>query len=419
MNRTELREIIIDQNSRQEQENLVDREIFSKVESYIKNDFVIIISGIRRCGKSTLLFQVRKKHPGYYLNFDDERLINFKIEDFKILEELFIELYGEKNIFYFDEIQNIPMWERFVRRMHDEKKKVFITGSNASMLSKELGTHLTGRHLMLQMFPFSFKEFLYLKKFEIDKKSVFLTASRAKIKKNFAEYFINGGFPEYLKETNVDYLKTLYESILYRDILVRYKISNEKNLKELVYLAINNISKEISFNSIKKVIGLGSSTTVKDYFDYLENSFLIFLIPRFDYSIRKQMYYNKKVYCVDNGLAKYLGFRVTPDNGKLLENIAFIELKRRGEEIYYYLDKKECDFVIKDGPKIMRVIQCCYELTRENKEREIMGLTEAMDKFKLKEGLILTYDQEEEITLKKNKKIIIKPVWRWLLEKTR
>ena len=418
MNRTELREIIVDQNSKQEQENLVDREIFSKVESYIKNNFVIIISGIRRCGKSTLLSQIRKKHSGHYLNFDDERLINFKIEDFKIVEELFIELYGEKKIFYFDEIQNIPLWERFVRRLHDERKKVFITGSNASMLSKELGTHLTGRHLMLQLFPFSFKEFLYLKKVELDEKSVYLTTSRAKIKKNFAEYFMSGGFPEYLKELNTDYLKTLYENIVYRDILVRYKISNEKSLKELVYLAMNNISKQVSFNSIKKTLGLGSSTTVKDYFDYLENSFLIFLVPKFDYSLRKQMYYNKKVYCIDNGLAKYLGFRVTPDNSKLLENIVFIELKRKGKEVYFYADKKECDFVIKDGTKITQVIQCCYELTKDNREREIAGLTEAMDKFKVKEGLILTYDQEEEISLKRNKKVIVKSVWKWVLEKS-
>jgi len=266
------------------------------------------------------------------------------------------------------------------------------------------------------MFPFSFKEFLHLKKFGLDEKSVFLTASRAKIKKNFADYFISGGFPEYLRELNTDYLKTLYENIIYRDILVRYKIPNEKSLKELVNLAINNISKEISFNSIKKTLGLGSSTTIKDYFDYLENSFILFLIPKFDYSLRKQIYYNKKVYCVDNGLAKYLGFRVTPDNGKLLENIIFMELKRKRKEVYYYSDKKECDFVIKEGPKIAQVIQCCYELTKDNKEREITGLTEAMDKFKLKEGFILTYDQEEEINLK-GKKVIVKPVWKWLLEK--
>ena len=416
MDRNELKEIIIDQNGRQEQKGLIDRELFSKVESYIKNDFVIIISGIRRSGKSILLNQIRKKHEGYYLNFDDERLINFKIEDFKVLEELFIELYGEKRIFYFDEVQNIPMWERFVRRLHDERKKVFITGSNASILSKELGTHLTGRYLMLQMFPFSFKEFLSLKKFELNKNSIYLTKSRAEIRKYFEDYFINGGFPEYIRESNPEYLKILYENIVYRDILVRYKISSEKNLKELVYLAVNSISKEISFNSLKKILGFGSSTTVKNYFDYFENSFLIFLISKFDYSLRKQIYYNKKVYCIDNGLAKYIGFRVTPDKGKLLENMVFIELKRRGKELYYYSDKRECDFVVKHiTSSIKEAIQVCYDLTRENREREVEGLVEALKKFKLKEGLILTYDQEDEFKIEE-KKITIKPVWKWLLE---
>lgn len=417
MNKTELRAIITDQNNRQEQTDLVEREIFSKVESYIKNKFVIIISGIRRCGKSTLLNQIRKKYPGYYVNFDDERIINFKVEDFQILYETLIELYGEKDIFYFDEIQNIPSWERFVRRLHDEKKKVFITGSNASMLSKELGTHLTGRHLTLQIFPFSFKEFLDLKKFKLNQNIAYIPTGKAKIKNYFAEYLTQGGFPEYLEDNNVDYLKTLYESIIYRDVLVRYRLINEKSLKELVYLAVNSISKEISFNSIKNTLGLGSSTTVRDYFYYLENSFLIFLAPRFDYSLRKQMYYNKKIYIIDNGLAKYLGFRFTPDNGRLLENAVFIELKRRRNEIYYYFDNKECDFVIKGQTAgITQVIQVCFELTTENKEREIEGLKEAMIKFKLKEGLILTYDQEDEFNIK-GKKIIVKPVWKWLLEK--
>lgn len=416
MNRTELKEIMLDQNSRKEQENLVDREIFSKVESYVKNNSIIIISGIRRCGKSTLLAQIKKKYPGYYLNFDDERLINFKVEDFQVIEELFIEIYGEKRIFYFDEIQNIPSWERFVRRLHDERKKVFITGSNASMLSKELGTHLTGRYLSLQIFPFSFKEFLSLKNFELEKNSAYVKASRARIRGYFDEYFNTGGFPEYLKELNADYLKILYENILYRDILVRYRILNENKLKELVYLAVNSISKEISFNSIKKLLGFGSSTTVKDYFDYLENSFLIFLIPKFDYSLKKQIYYNKKVYCIDHGLAKYLGFRFTPDNGKILENMAFIELKRRKKEIYYYADKNECDFVLKGQTAgITEAIQVCFELTKENTEREIEGLKEAMNKFKLKEGLILTNEQEEEIKTG-TKKINVKPVWKWILE---
>ena len=414
ISKTALKEIIVDQNSRQMPRGLITRDISAKAESYANNDLVIIITGIRRSGKSTLLLQLGDKRPGHYMNFDDERLVNFSVEDFKAAEEILTELYGEKRILYFDEIQNIGMWERFIRRMHDERKKVFITGSNASMLSKELGTRLTGRHLTLPIFPFSFKEFLRVRKFELDKNSAYQTASRAKIKGYFSEYLANGGFPEFLREPNPEYLKTLYENIVYRDILVRHKIPNEKAFKEMVYLAVNSISKEISFNSMRKALGLGSPTTVKDYFDYLENSFLIFLVPRFDYSPRKQVYYNKKVYCIDNGLAKYVGFRSSPDSGKLLENAAFIELKSRGKEIYYYSGKRECDFVIKDGSKIVEAIQVCHELTRENRGREVEGLEEAMHEFKLKEGLILTFDQDEDITAV-GSKITVKPLWKWLL----
>ena len=393
----------------------IERKGVKEALKILDSNLIKVIIGPRRAGKSVFGLLLLKGKNFAYLNFDDENLL--KIKNYDDLISWLNIVYPNFEYIFFDEIQNIRGWELFVNRILRHGYRVFITGSNANLLSKELGTHLTGRYLMLQMFPFSFKEFLLLKKFELNKNSAYLTISRAKIKKYFSDYFINGGFPEYLKELNPDYIKTLYENIIYRDILVRYKIPNEKSLKELVHLAMNNISKEISFNSIKKTLVLGSSTTVKDYFDYLENSFLIFLVPKFDYSLRKQMYYNKKVYCIDNGLAKYLGFRVTPDNGKLLENIVFIELKIRGKEIYYYSDKKECDFVVKEGRNITKVIQVCYELTRDNKEREIEGLTEAMNKFKLKEGLILTYDQEEEIKIKGNSRIIIKPVWKWLLEK--
>ena len=413
MNKIQIKEIILDQNKYKEEENIISRDIFSEVEKDVKNPFIIIISGLRRSGKSTLLKQIMKKHEGYYVNFDDDRLVQFKLEDFQLLYETLIEIYGEKKNFYFDEIQNISGWERFVRRLHDEKEKVFVTGSNASMLSRELGTHLTGRHLNVTIFPFSFKEFLKLRGIEINNESLFVTKEKSKIKRNFEKYLFEGGLPEYLKTENKEYLKTLYENILYRDIIVRYKLTNEKAIKELVNLAANSISKEISFNSIKKLLGLGSSTTVKEYFDYLENAYLIFLVPKFNYSLKKQIYSNKKVYLIDNALATQLGFRYSNDYGKLLENLVFIELKRKGKEIFYYSDKHECDFVIREKTKINQAIQVCYEFNEENKNREINGLLEAMKEFKLNQGLILTYDQEDEL---EKKKIILKPVWKWLLE---
>jgi len=416
MEKVRLKEIVISQQTLQYKEILIDREISKNLDSYIKTPFIIIISGIRRTGKSTLLYQIKQKYPGYYLNFDDERLVEFKLEDFQMLDEIFLEVYGEKKYYYFDEMQNISGWERFVRRIHDEGKKVFITGSNASMLSRELGTHLTGRYLAITLYPFSFKEFLDFKNIKFENNDFYLTAGKIKLKKYFEEYLITGGFPEYLKTKNTEYLKTLYENILYRDIIVRYKLTNEKALKELVYIAANNISNDISFNSIKKTLQLGSSTTVKDYFDFFENSYLIFLINKFYFSLKKQTYSSKKLYIIDTALAINLGFRISKDIGRLLENLIFIELKRRRKEIYYYSDKRECDFVIKNGTKITEVFQSCYELNEDNKKREIEGLLEAMTKFRLKEGIILTLDQKEDIIMDK-KKIKIIPVWEYLLSK--
>ena len=416
MNREILKEIILDQNRDHTEPDLIARDNEGVLGEYIKNKFVIIISGIRRCGKSTLLKKIKSLYTGYYLNFDDERLINFKVEDFQLLYETFIELYGERNIFYFDEIQNIVGWERFVRRLNDDGKKVLVTGSNATMLSRELRTHLTGRYLEIKMYPFSFNEFLKFKKFKLDHNSFYGASSKASLKTYFDEYLLEGGFPEYIKDKNKDYLKLLYENILYRDILVRYKLSNERNLKDLVHLAVTNLSNKISFNSLTKLLNISSPTTIKEYFDYLENSYLSFLVSSFDYSLKRQIRSAKKVYIIDNALASYLGFRFSKDHGKLLENLVFLELKRRGKEIYYFSEEQECDFVLKEGINATESIQVCYDFNKENQEREISGLLGVMAKLKLKKGLVLTMEREEELKVG-GKKIIVKPIWKWLLEK--
>lgn len=414
MEKERLKEVILDQNEFSEEEMLIEREAFSEIKKS-KGNFVIIISGIRRSGKSTLLKQVKDYKDGYYLNFDDDRLIEFEVKDFQRLYELFMELYGEKNTFYFDEVQNVKGWERFVRRLNDNGKKVFATGSNASMLSKELGTHLTGRSISLNIYPFSFREYLAFKNASLSKKSLYKTNEKPKIKNYFRKFMEEGGMPEYVLTQNKNYLKNLYENILYRDIIVRHNLSNEKTLKELVYLAANNLSKEISFNSFKKSLGLGSSTTIKEYFGYLEDSFLMFLVPKYEYSLKKQVHSNKKLYIIDNALANNLGFSFSENSGKILENTVFLELKRIGEEIFYFQEKGECDFITRKGAKTKKAIQVCYELNEANREREISGLLEPLKKFGLKEGLILTMDQEETFNLE-NKKIRIKPVWKWLLE---
>ncbi|MBU1111591.1 MAG: DUF4143 domain-containing protein, partial [Nanoarchaeota archaeon] len=192
-------------------------------------------------------------------------------------------------------------------------------------------------------------------------------------------------------------------------------LTSEKPIKETVYFAASNIGKELSFNTIKNITGLTSATTIKEYFEYLENSYLVFLIPKYDPSLKKQAYASKKAYFVDNGMANEIGFRVSEDEGRLLENVVFLELKRFGKDIFFHRNKKECDFLIREGLKIKQAIQVTCYLNDKNKEREIDGLMEALDKYKLKEGLILTLDEEKEIN-KNNKKIIIMPVWKWLLE---
>lgn len=397
----------------------IQRSLMKKIAEYGKSPFVIIISGIRRCGKSTLMNRI-KTRDSYYVNFDDERFINFDVNDFQKLYELLIELFGEKNIFLFDEIQNIPGWERFVRRLHDAGKKIYVTGSNATILSKELGTHLTGRNISFQLYPFSFREYLDMEKYGID----FLDASdaldkltsveKSKIKHMFNKYLKEGGFPEFVKTKKDEYLKNVYENIIYRDIITRYGLTKEKPIKETVYFAVSNIGKEISFNTIKKLTGLTSATTIKEYFEYLENSYLVFLISRYDVSLKKQAYYNKKAYFIDSGMARVIGFRASEDKGRVLENLVFLELKRKNCEIYFHRQKKECDFLVRQGINIVKAIQVtCY--LEENKDREIAGLLEALNSHDLKEGLILTLDEEYEIK-KDNKKITVMPVWKWMLE---
>lgn len=384
--------------------------------AYLVNKEIVIITGIRRCGKSTLLQQIRAEQPekDYFFNFDDDRLIQFHVDDFQILYETFIELFGVQKTFYFDEIQNIPGWERFVRRLHDYGNKVFITGSNANMLSRELGTHLTGRYVNHDLYPFSFKEFLEFKGKSPSPSEMYGTEGKSEIKALFSQFFSLGGFPSFLESQNDNYIKSLYENILYRDVMVRNHLTNEKEILELVYYLASNISRLSSFNSLAKTIGVKNASTVSNYIQFIQGTYLIFQVSKFDYSLKKQIQNPKKTYFIDQSLVTRLGFLFSEEKGRLLENIVFIELKRRGEEVYYFSGKNECDFLIRRGIQISNAIQVCYSFdTPETKVRELNGLVEAMKTYSLTEGLILTNDSEEVITMV-SQTIQIIPVWKWL-----
>lgn len=419
MDREKLKTLLKEQNDQiKDVRELVKREMLDEIKEK-RSDLIVIVSGLRRAGKSTLMNEIRKDHlhESYFVNFDDERLFDFTIADFQLMQELLTELYGEKNIYFFDEIQNIQGWERFVRRLHDNGKKVYVTGSNASMLSREMGTHLTGRHLSYSLYPYSFKEFLHFKKYELPIPEVLTTTEKSTIKRHFNEYIDVGGIPEFVKNRDELYVKTLYENILYRDIITRYNLKDEKALKTTVFFAASNIAKEISYNNIRKLTGLSSATTIKEYFEYLENSYLAYLLPRFSTSLKVQVYSNKKVYFTDTAIARILGFRTSEDYGRILENTVFMELKRESKEVYYHKENKECDFVIRDGYNITEAIQVTQSLENtDTRKRELDGMLDAMKAYKLKEGLILTDDIEDEIEIE-GKKIFVKPIWKWLLQK--
>ena len=395
----------------------IEREVLSSVEKKIKLPHILVITGIRRSGKSTLLRQIIKRFYNdedfYYINFEDERLLDFDAKDFDKVYETLIELFGEQKTFFLDEIQNVNRFETFVRRFYDSGFKFYITGSSARLLSRELGTKLTGRHLDITVKPFSFHEFLKLRGFEFEENMVYITENSARIKSYFDEYLIKGGMPEYLIYDDLEILTRIYEDIVVKDIVVRYGIDNIAQLRELYQYLVTNVSNRFSFNSLKKLIGLGSVNTIKSYISYLEETYFAKAISKFDYSLKKQIINNKKIYVLDNGFIQTVSAKLTKDFGIILENLVFNSLDN-SHEIFYYSNKRECDFILVKNRNINSIIQVAWELNNENKEREIEGITAAMKKFHLKTGIILTYDQEDELKIK-SKRIIVKPVWKWLV----
>ena len=419
LSEAEIKEILVRQRETiLNKEYGVEREVLKKIESKIKLPHVVVLTGLRRSGKSTVLRQIIKKQchdeDFYYINFEDERLFNFPANEFNKLYEALISLYGKKKTFFLDEIQNVTNFETFIRRLYEEGFKFFITGSSATLLSKELGTKLTGRHIDIVIRPFSFFEFLKLKRVSINKESIYKIEKKVEIKKYFEEYLIKGGMPEYLIYDDTELLTRVYEDTIIKDIAVRHKINNTAILRQLYSYLINNFSNRFSYHSIKKFISIKSVNTIKKFISYLEETYFARTINKFDYSYKKQIINDKKFYVLDNGFIGIISKKVANDYGWLLENLVFNCLNN-DYEVFYYSNENECDFLIVKNKEIKQVIQVCYELSEETKERELIGLTEAMEKFKLKEGLLLTNSQEDESVLN-GKKIIIKPVWKWLLE---
>lgn len=407
-----IEEVVLEQLKSLKQKNKGLERVYES-EKIISNPLISVISGVRRSGKSTYLAQLSERFSNfYYLNLDDERLLNFSIEDFQRTLIIYKKHYQSKLIFI-DEIQNIPSWERFIRRIYDEGYKIIITGSNSKLLGSELATHLTGRYLKFEMFPFSFKELLQYKNIDF---STIISNTKASILSQLDYYIENGGFPEFINQQNTDYLRQVYNDILYKDLIVRFNIKNHAIFKNLAQFLFTNFTKPISYNSLSKILNVNSVNTIKNYIDYLQQAYLLFECYKFDYSLKKQNTYEKKIYVIDNGLRNAISFKFSADIGRHLENLVFIELKRRSKEVYFYKTKEnyEVDFIVHENP--IQLIQVTYSmLNNETALREKRALFSAMKELGLKESSIVTYNEQEIIT--ENGYIInIIPVWKWLIE---
>ena len=415
MEKDKLREVINDQQELfRKMDNLIDREI--SIDEFLKGNEIVIITGIRRCGKSSLLKIISKniKQKLFYLSFDDIKFSDFNIENFSHIEEIVAEKYGKEEVVYFlDEIQDAKSWERWVNNLYEKKIKVFVTGSNSNLLSSEISTFLTGRNKIIKLLPFSFREFLKLKKINPEYKT---TSERVEVFKAFNEYFKTGGFPLIIKNDDLSLSKQYFEDIINKDIIKRYNIRKVKELNDLILYLFSNVSRTYSYATLKQVSSIKSLSMIKKYIEYLKNVFIASTITKFDYSIKKQKVSSSKFYVMDNSFLRTVAFNFTENEGKRLENLVFIELVKHGLDVYYHLEKRECDFVIKRGLKITQAIQVSTNLNNPaTKNREIEGLLDSMQKYGLSEGLILTLDQEEEIKID-GKKIKIIPVWKWLLK---
>lgn len=346
----------------------------------LRKEFITIITGIRRSGKSTLMHQLihQLEEDFAYFHFEDPRIFGFSIDDFTKLEEVL----GEKSYYFFDEIQNVPQWELFVRKLHDQGKAICITGSNASLLSKELGTRLTGRNITKELFPFDYQEYCTFNSFEQNSDSV-------------SKFMNDGGIPLFLKTREISYLHQLLRDILYRDIIVRHGIRNGKLVEELTLYLISNIAKPYSLNGLKKIFNLGSANSVSDYVSWLEDSYLFFTLPRFSWSLKSVAVNQKKIYSIDTGFAQANSLSFSSDKGRLFENMIYLSLRRKHADLYYFREKGECDFVVKEKDKVTQVVQACYDLNSDNLQRELNGLKEAMEFFTLSEGTIVTLNQSD------------------------
>ncbi len=441
MNTERIRTIVADQREELSRvaadSGLIEREALAYWESWASEGTIKVITGARRAGKSVFAMQLLRGAPGgyAYVNFDDERLVGLRADELDRLVEAILQVYGGAKHLILDEVQNLDGWELFVNRLQRQGFMLTVTGSNARLLSSELATHLTGRHIAIEVFPFSFREFLRLRGSKVRTDRVLSTGERAEVMARLREYLETGGFPEAARIGEKDtrmarmYLQTLYSTMIGKDVVGRHSVKYLRTVREIADFLVSSYSSTVSFNSIMKSFGLRSLHTAKNYVSYMEEPYLIFFISKHSRRQRESINAPKKAYCIDTGMVNAMAFRASENIGRLIENTVAVELMRMRSadpamEVYYWKDyrQREVDFVVKRGTEVEELLQVTYASERgEVAGRELAALLAALlaasDELGCRRLSVVTWDYEGGERVVGGREMRFVPLWRWLLER--
>lgn len=419
-----LKSTILEQKTQKEallKERYIPRYQTGRLKKMLDNKLIKVIVGPRRAGKS--FFATHVFHPvnSAYVNFDDENLL--KTKNYNDIIQSALEVYGPTKYLLLDEVQNIPNWELLVNRLQRNGYNILVTGSNSKLLSSELATHLTGRHLPIELLPFSFREFLQYKNFSYQTTETMTTEKKAKLL-NYVDAFMRyGGFPELVIHTlkPETYLTPFMEALLFKDVIRRYKLRKPDQIYNLQTYLINNVAKEFTYEKLTRKLGITSWATVVKYMNYLEEAYLIMVLGRYAHKTAQRLKSPKKVYMVDNGLITAAAVQLSKDSGKLMENLVFTELLKRGLrpnlELFYYKTRnnREVDFVIRKGHRVSELVQVAYDTSNSDVvEREMKALLEAQEELRASKLTILTWNEKKEIN-KNDVLVNFVPLWEWLI----
>lgn len=393
-----------------------------QVEKYLKSNLMKLITGPRRAGKSVFSLLLLRGKRFAYLNFDDDKLL--KEFDEEHIMQVLKEVYSDYDYLLLDEPQNLPNWDLWVSKLYRRGYNLVITGSNSNLLSSEMASLLTGRYLSIEILPFSLRETLEYRKSNFNPA---LPEDKADFMLQVEDYFHYGGYPEIINNRDIteSYLKTLFDSIIMKDIVRRYKVRKVEELYQFATYMISIFTSPFTYSSITEELGLSSKTTVQKFCTYLKNCYLFFYLPRYNHKLKLMQKAPQKVYIVDNGFLSSSAFQISENKGRLLENLVLLEFIRRkyeiGKNLFYYRNQsdKEVDFVVRENNIVRQLVQVCWDMSNpKTQKREIGSLMACAKDFPNGELFVITWNEQKEITM--NAKIIhVIPYYKWCLSYSR